>query len=85
MRHSLKIRLEDSEIEEIREIARRKDMTVDEWIRWVLVEARKLHPDPVTGDKLRAVQAAAKHEFPIGDIGQVLREIEQGYRFDPPA
>ena len=31
------------------------------------------------------MRTAAEHEFPTGDIDQVLREIEQGYRFDPPA
>jgi hypothetical protein len=36
-------------------------------------------------EKLRAVRAAARHEFPTGDIDQMLSEIEQGYRFDPPA
>ncbi len=29
--------------------------------------------------KLRAVRAAVKYKFPTGDIGQMLREIEQGY------
>jgi len=85
MRHSLKVRLEDSEIKEIEEIARRVGMTVDEWARWVLLEARRLHPDPAVDAKLQAVRKAAQHEFPTGDIDQMLREIKQGYRFDPPA
>jgi hypothetical protein len=85
MRQSFQVRLEDSELEEIREIADRMHMSVDEWIRWVLIEARKLHPNPSIDTKLRAVHAAVKHEFPTGDIGQLLHEIAQGYRFDPPA
>lgn len=60
-------------------------MTVDEWARWVLLEARRLHPDPAVDAKLQAVRKAAQHEFPTGDIDQMLREIKQGYRFDPPA
>ena len=29
--------------------------------------------------KLEAIRAAAKHEFPTGDIEDMLAEIEQGY------
>jgi hypothetical protein len=79
MRQSFQVRLEDSEVEEIREIADRMHLSVDEWIRWVLVEARKRHPNPSIDSKLRAVQAAVKHEFPTGDIGQLLHEVDGGY------
>jgi hypothetical protein len=85
MRQSLQVPLEDSEIEEIREIARRRHMSVDEWIQRTLQEARRSQSRHSVEDKLRAVRAAVKHELPTGDIEQMLREIEQGYRFDPPA
>jgi hypothetical protein len=85
MSQSLKVLLEDSEIQEIEEIARRMGMTVDQWARWVLLESRRLHPDPVVDAKLQAVRSAIRHKFPTGDIDQILREIEQGHRFDPPA
>jgi hypothetical protein len=55
-------------------------MTLDDWIHWVLQEARKSHPDRSVETKLRAVRAAAEHSFPTVDIDQMLREIEQGYR-----
>jgi hypothetical protein len=29
--------------------------------------------------KIDAIEEASKHEFPIGDIDEVLWEIEQGY------
>ncbi|HET9210126.1 MAG TPA: ribbon-helix-helix protein, CopG family [Thermoanaerobaculia bacterium] len=85
MGHSLKVRLEESEIKEIEEIARRRGMTVDDLIRRVLLEAKRLHPNPTVDLKLQAVRNATRHEFPTGDIDQMLREIEQGHRFDPPA
>lgn len=85
MQRALKVLLEDAEIEEIQEIARRKQMTVDEWIHLALQEARKSHPLRSAEAKLRAVRTAAGKAFPTGDIDQMLREIEQGYRFDPPA
>jgi len=84
MRQSLQVRLEDSEIEEIREIALRMHMTVDEWIQQALLEARRSQPNHSVDTKLRAVRTAAQHEFPTGDIGQILSEIERRYRFDPP-
>jgi hypothetical protein len=77
MRQSLQVRLEDSEVEEIREIAGRMHLTVDEWIQRVLLEARRLHPNPSVDAKLRAVRAAAEYEFPTGDIDQMLGEIER--------
>jgi len=85
MQRPLKVLLDDAEIEEIREVARRSRMTVDEWIRRALLEARRSHPRGSAEAKLRAVRTAAEQEFPTGDIGQMLGEIEQGYRFDPPA
>jgi hypothetical protein len=85
MAQSLKVRLEPSELEEIRRIAERMHMTVDDWVHWALIEARKLHPNPSVDNKLRAVQTAVKHEFPTGGIDQLLREVEQGYLSDPPA
>jgi 2-methylcitrate dehydratase PrpD len=84
MGQSVQVRLEDSEIEEIREIARRMHMTVDEWIQRALLEARRSQPNHSVDAKLRAVRSAVEYEFPTGDIGQILGEIEQGYRFDPP-
>ena len=80
MQRALKVLLEDAEIEEIREIARRSHMTLDEWVRQVLQEARKSHPGRSAETKLRAVRVAAGQAFPTGDIDQMLREIEQGYR-----
>lgn len=32
--------------------------------------------------KLAAIRAAAKHHFPTGDIGSMLREIKRGYGSD---
>jgi len=75
MHHSLKVPLEDSEIQEIEEIARRVGMTVGQWARRVLLEALRLHPDPAVDAKLQAVRNATRHEFPTGDIDQILREI----------
>jgi hypothetical protein len=32
-----------------------------------------------TGKKLQVIRAAAKHDYPTGDIDNMLVEIERGY------
>jgi hypothetical protein len=38
-----------------------------------------MEPRTDTGKKLEVVRAAVRHEFPSGDIQQMLAEIERGY------
>ncbi len=56
-----------------------KHMTVAEWVRQALREARRREPSGDVARKLDAVRAAVRHEFPGGDIADLLKEIEQGY------
>jgi hypothetical protein len=35
-----------------------------------------------TEKKLKAIRAAVRHQFPAGDIQQMLAEIERGYLQD---
>ena len=72
--------LPDQEMTDIQRLARREHLTVGEWVRRTLREARMRKPvnDPET--KLKAVRRAVKHSFPTADIGQMLEEIERGYR-----
>lgn len=46
-----------------------------EWVR----QALRAAPEGDPKKKLAAVRAAARHEFPTADIGQMLAEIERGY------
>ena len=76
----MQVLLADSEMEEIRQIARRHQMTVGEWVRQALRAARC---QAASGDprlKLRAVRKAARHSFPTAEIPQMLAEIERGYQ-----
>ena len=54
-------------------------MTMTEWFRRTLRVARGGRRRKAAA-KLRAVAAAAHHEFPTADIDEMLREIEAGYR-----
>jgi hypothetical protein len=65
---------------DIERLARRERITVEDWVRRALREARARKPvnDPET--KLRAVRRAAEYVFPTADIERMLDEIERGYR-----
>lgn len=82
--HRMSIRLqvvvEASELRDIQRAARRERLTVSEWVRRCLREARRLQPARDAGRKLQAIRAAAQHAFPTADIAQMLAEIEAGYR-----
>ena len=70
----------DSEMSDIQRLARRESLTVGEWVRRTLRDARASRPvvDPET--KLKAVRRGAKYSFPTADIEQMLSEIERGYQ-----
>jgi hypothetical protein len=75
----LQVLFDDAELREIQRLARRNPMTTAEWVRRSLRLAREAEGGADIGQKLAAVRAAASHAFPIGDIDQVLDEIERGY------
>ena len=79
MSRRLQVLFGDEEYREIQASARRSRMTVAEWVRQTLRQARRDHPATVEA-KLAAVAEAARHEFPTADIDVMLREIEAGYR-----
>lgn len=72
--------LRDQEIAEIQRLAKRERITVSEWVRRALREARRQKPVTQTESKLKAIRRAAEYSFPTGEIQQILHEIEQGYR-----
>jgi hypothetical protein len=57
---------------------RRERMSVGEWVRRALRDARASRPviDPET--KLKAVRRGAQYSFPSADMEQMLGEIERG-------
>jgi hypothetical protein len=79
MSKRLQVLLADEEMSDIKLLAQRERLTVGEWVRRTLREARaqKSVKDPAV--KLAAIRRAAEYNFPEVDIDQMLREIEQGY------
>ena len=74
--------MQDPEYREIQRAAHSRQMSIAEWVRQALAHARRREPLGDVGKKLEIIRAAAKHEFPTGDIDSMLAEIEQGYLND---
>ncbi len=84
MSKRLQVLLEDSELREIKQVARRNRMTVAEWVRQALRVARRRQPKTDAARKLEVIRGAYRHEFPAGPIEEMLAEIERGYLDDGP-
>ncbi|HKW56157.1 MAG TPA: hypothetical protein VJN42_02275 [Candidatus Acidoferrum sp.] len=85
MSKRLQVILRDPEYREIQKAARSQRMSLAEWVRQALSLARARHSTGDVGKKLEAIRAAARHEFPTGDMDQMLTEIEKGYEGDANA
>ena len=79
MAKRLQVILKDPEYREIQRAARSRRMSIAEWVRQALDLARRCEPAGGVSKKLEVIRAAAGHEYPVGDIGSMLAEIENGY------
>jgi len=71
--------MDQDELESIRAAARERGMTVSEFVRETLREARRKVASGDAERKLAAIRAADRHAYPTADIDQMLGEIERGY------
>ncbi len=71
--------MENSELDAIRDAARERGMTVSEWVRVTLREARQKVSSGDPQRKLAAIRAADRHAYPTADIDLMVAEIERGY------
>lgn len=78
MSKRLQVLLPDQEMSDIQRLAKRDRLTVGEWVRSALREAREQRPVNEPEVKLKSVRRAVKFSFPSGDIDQMLREIGRG-------
>jgi hypothetical protein len=76
----LQVLVPDREMLEIQRLARSEHVTVGEWVRRTLREARMRKPSTDSEAKLKAVLRAAAFAFPTGKIEDIIEEIERGYR-----
>ena len=77
MARRLQVLLEDEEFEEIRRIAHRRRMSMSEWVRQALRQARR-DSHAAIESKLVAITTATRHQGPTADIDQMLKEIDAG-------
>ncbi len=80
MSKRLQVILEDEEMHQIKTLAMQQHMTVSEWVRNTLREARHHRQIEKAEKKISVVHSASKHAFPTGEIEQMLAEIESGYK-----
>jgi len=79
MSKRLQVLLPDQEMSDIQRLARRERLTVGEWVRRTLRQARSLKPTVDRETRLKAIRRAAEYSFPTADVKQMLSEIERGY------
>ncbi len=79
MSKRLQVIVRDPEYRDIQRAARLRRMSIAEWVRQALVQARKSEPSREVASKLEVIRAAARMDFPTADIDRMLKEIEQGY------
>ena len=58
----------------VKGIARIREMTIEEWVDEALRKAVGNSPEAVEA-KLQAIREASKHNFPIEDVEEMIREI----------
>ena len=79
MTKRLQVLLEESELREVQRIARANRMTVAEWVRRTLRDARRRQPSGDASKKLAAIRRAARHTEPTADVETMNAEIARGY------
>jgi len=79
MTKRLQVLFDDAELAEIQRLAKRGHLTTAAWVREALRVARDTAGRAEAGQKLRAVREAVSHAYPVGEIDDMLVEIERGY------
>ena len=54
-------------------------MSIAESVRQALAEGHRRQPVGRVGKKLEVIRAAARLDYPTGDIDRMLADIEMGY------
>lgn len=79
MSKRLQVLLDEEELRDLGEAARRQGLPLSEWVRRALRDARRREPRGDLESKLCALRTALQHNGPTADIDQMLAETEQGY------
>ena len=78
MSKRLQVRLDERELREIQRTARARRMTLAEWVRQALRDARRREPLERAEKRVEILRTAVRHHFPTGDVATMLAEIARG-------
>ena len=84
MSKRLQVVMDERELAETQDAARRQGLTVAEWVRGVLRSARRATPSADVDRKLAAIRAGTQFSFPTADIDDMLAQISAGVPTDLP-
>ncbi len=79
----LQVLLDDEELADIQRHARQRHQTTAAWVRDALREAREMRDvanEREIARRLAAIERAYGYSHPVGDIEEMLEEIERGYQ-----
>ena len=79
MAKRLQVIVQDLEYRDIQRAARLRRVSIAEWVRQALVQARRSEPGRAVASPIDVIRAAARMDFPTADIDRMLEEIEHGY------
>lgn len=80
MSKRLQVVVDEVELRAFERAARRRGLTLSEWVREQLRVGERQRATSAPDRKLAAIRTAAGHAFPTGEIEDVLAEIERGYQ-----
>ncbi len=78
MTKRLQVVMREGEIEDLRRAAEREGLTLSEWVRIVLRNARRNPSDPTPAQKIAALDRALRLGHPTADMDEMLADIENG-------
>ena len=79
MSKRLQVLLDEIEYQELQNLAAEHGVTVAEWVRAALRQAKRSVSEPPVGRKLDVLDQATRYSLPTADIDQMIGEIERGY------
>lgn len=83
MSRRLQVLLEDDELREIQALAKGRRQTTATFVREALRDARIAAQYPPADTRLRAIREAAEaYAYPVGELEEMLADIERGYLLD---
>lgn len=79
MSKRLQVVIGDDEFVEVQRAADDEGLSVSGWVRKSLRQARRQTASADLERRLAAVRVAAAYSFPVGEVEDMLAEIERGY------